>query len=148
LSGRQQSMEHHQKQKVSNTTKRTRLFSRYHHSRTRTQQEQAPILPLAQQPYCQVITTSNNDEQEQQRSPYATDTTNSWNTRLLQLSNLASILCVVDCTVLPLLTILLSVLGLAEQPHHHMDWLHALGHQVAIYFVLPGKLKVVCVCTL
>jgi hypothetical protein len=116
-------MEHHQKLKVAT---KTRLFSRYHSRRV--QQEQA-ILPLAQ-PYCQVIT---NDEEERS---YAE---NPWNTRLLQLSNIASILCVVDCTVLPLLTILLSLLGLAEQPHHHMDWLHELGHQVAIYFVLPGK---------
>mmetsp|Transcript_1767 Transcript_1767/g.2731 ORF Transcript_1767/g.2731 Transcript_1767/m.2731 type:complete len:157 (+) Transcript_1767:374-844(+) len=55
---------------------------------------------------------------------------------MLQLSNLASMLCVVDCTVLPLLTIMLSLLGLAEQPHR-LEWLHELGHQVAIYFVLP-----------
>jgi MerC mercury resistance protein len=61
----------------------------------------------------------------------------SWNHRLAQLSNLASIICVVDCTVLPLLTVLLSVLGLAEQPHR-WKWLHELGHGVAIFFVLPG----------
>jgi hypothetical protein len=55
----------------------------------------------------------------------------------MQLSNLASILCAIDCTVLPLMTVLLSFLGLAEQPHR-WEWLHVAGHQVAMYFVLPG----------
>ncbi|KAI2507199.1 hypothetical protein MHU86_7265 [Fragilaria crotonensis] len=60
----------------------------------------------------------------------------SWNQRLARLSNLASIICVIDCTVLPLLAVLLSVLGFAEQPHQ-WQWLHELGHGVAIFFVLP-----------
>jgi MerC mercury resistance protein len=61
----------------------------------------------------------------------------SWKDRLVQLSNLASIICAIDCTVLPVMTILLSFLGLAEQPHS-WEWLHVAGHGVAIYFVLPG----------
>jgi hypothetical protein len=78
---------------------------------------------LLPQSYCQVIV---------EERPVS-----SWNRRLAQLSNMASIICVIDCTVLPLLTVLLSLLGFAEQPHQ-WQWLHELGHGVAIFFVLPG----------
>ena len=79
------------------------------------------LLPLDS---CQVI--------DEVRSP-----STQWIRKLTFLSNAASIVCVVDCTVLPLLTLLVSLLGLAEQPHH-WQYLHLLGHWVAIYFVLPG----------
>jgi hypothetical protein len=101
----------------------SQLISRttFSHNKNQQQPPQQPtLLPLS---YCQLIV-------EEERP-------SSWKHRLVQLSNLASILCVVDCTVLPLLTILLSLLGLAEQPHR-LQWLHELGHRVAIYFVLPG----------
>jgi MerC mercury resistance protein len=71
--------------------------------------------------------------------------------RLLQLSNVASMLCVVDCTVLPLATIGLSVASSmagaatafgAESPL--ASWiggvsplLHEWGHLAALYFVVP-----------
>ena len=56
--------------------------------------------------------------------------------RLLKISNIASLLCVIDCTVLPLVTILLPLLGLSASAST-AAWLHELGHQVALYFVLP-----------
>ena len=80
-------------------------------------------LPFATD-YCQPIITPQEDRP-------------SWKQRLLQVSNIASMLCVVDCTVLPLITILLTVLGMAEQPEK-MQWLHSFGHHMAVYFVLPG----------
>lgn len=106
---------------------RAKVLSRRAYSLNNNHRGHALLLPLAQ-PYCQVT----SDENEERVS-----STISWKNRLLHLSNLASILCVVDCTVLPLLTIMLSLLGLAEQPHR-LEWLHELGHQVAINFVLPG----------
>lgn len=85
-----------------------------------------------------------------------------WRSRLLQLSNGASFLCVLDCTILPALTVLLPILlgicsagtedhhphdhnrTLHSHHHHHdhhheheHDFLHELGHQAALYFVLP-----------
>jgi len=63
--------------------------------------------------------------------------------QLLQLSNYASILCVVDCTVLPLLTVLFPLLGwmnsdiIGSGGSSSGAWLHTLGHNVAWYFVVP-----------
>mmetsp|Transcript_37543 Transcript_37543/g.42906 ORF Transcript_37543/g.42906 Transcript_37543/m.42906 type:complete len:225 (-) Transcript_37543:437-1111(-) len=65
-----------------------------------------------------------------------------WRQRILKLSNWASILCVIDCTILPIVTLVLSVLGIisgnSNNSHNEIvDWLHDLGHSVALYFVLP-----------
>jgi len=61
----------------------------------------------------------------------------TWKDRLLKVSNIASILCVIDCTVLPIVTIALPLLGLAAFSPAQMEWLHNFGHQVALYFVIP-----------
>ena len=58
--------------------------------------------------------------------------------KLLQVSNIASMLCVIDCTVLPIVTILLPLIGLGASPVQ-AKWLHELGHSVALFFVLPGE---------
>ncbi len=60
--------------------------------------------------------------------------------KLLEISNIASLLCVVDCTVLPIVTVMLPLFGLAGTNSATMDWLHSLGRGIALYFVLPGKL--------
>ena len=90
---------------------------------TRCNVQHRPITTLLPFSYCQ--------ETNEERS------LSSWKDRLVQLSNLASIICAIDCTVLPVMTVLLSFLGLAEQPHQ-WEWLHMAGHGVAMYFVLPG----------
>lgn len=63
---------------------------------------------------------------------------------LLQLSSIASLLCVVDCTILPLVTLLLSftgpgpgLMGGASSATFLSTWLHELGHSIALFFVLP-----------
>lgn len=61
----------------------------------------------------------------------------TWRDRLLKASNIASVLCVIDCTVLPIVTIALPLLGLAAFTPAQMEWLHHFGHQVALYFVIP-----------
>lgn len=61
----------------------------------------------------------------------------TWKDRLLKVSNIASILCVIDCTVLPIVTVVMPLLGLAAFTPAQMEWLHSFGHQVAMYFVIP-----------
>lgn len=61
----------------------------------------------------------------------------TWKDRLLKVSNYASLLCVIDCTVLPVITLLLPLFGLVAASPAQMEWMHAAGHQVALYFVLP-----------
>lgn len=61
----------------------------------------------------------------------------TWKDRLLKVSNIASILCMIDCTVLPLVTIALPLLGLAAFTPAQVEWLHHFGHQIALYFVIP-----------
>ena len=68
--------------------------------------------------------------------PTTTDTKSKLFDRLLKISNIASLLCVVDCTVLPIITIALPLLGLSASASA-AAWLHELGHSVALYFVLP-----------
>ena len=66
--------------------------------------------------------------------------------RLVTLANVASLLCVIDCTVLPIVTILFPLLGMAAPGQ--MEWLHEFGHSVAIYFVLPGTPTMSKLCSI
>ena len=59
-----------------------------------------------------------------------------WKEHLLKISNIASILCVIDCTVLPAVTLFLPLIGVAASAEQ-TKWLHDLGHSIALYFVLP-----------
>mmetsp|Transcript_7532 Transcript_7532/g.20965 ORF Transcript_7532/g.20965 Transcript_7532/m.20965 type:complete len:207 (+) Transcript_7532:193-813(+) len=59
-----------------------------------------------------------------------------WKRRLLQISDIASILCVIDCTVLPAVTIFLPILGIAASAEQ-AKWLHDVGHSIALWFVMP-----------
>ena len=58
---------------------------------------------------------------------------------LTKISHFASILCVIDCTVLPLLTIVLPFVGLATTgtSFGQTKIIHDLGHKIANFFVLP-----------
>ena len=66
----------------------------------------------------------------------ATRQKSSWRSRLLEFSTWASMLCVIDCTVLPLLTILFPLLGWMEDLLDEA-WLDEVGHAVALRVVLP-----------
>lgn len=57
--------------------------------------------------------------------------------KLRQVSNFASILCVIDCTVLPIVTIILPLLGIMNLAPAQLEFLHELGHGIALFFVLP-----------
>jgi hypothetical protein len=60
----------------------------------------------------------------------------NWKDTLLKVSNVASILCVIDCTVLPVVTLLFPLLGWASSASTS-ELIHEVGHAVARYFVLP-----------
>jgi len=53
-----------------------------------------------------------------------------------KISNAASVLCVLDCTILPIITILLPLLGFATSPSQ-AEIMHELGHSIALFFVIP-----------
>lgn len=76
----------------------------------------------------------NSDEDS--RSSITVKPTTTIREKLSKISNIASMLCVIDCTVLPTVTVLLPLIGLGASPAQ-AKWLHELGHSVAIYFVLP-----------
>ena len=57
--------------------------------------------------------------------------------KLRQVSNIASLLCVLDCTLLPIITVILPLLGVLNLGPSQMEFLHVLGHKLALYFVLP-----------
>lgn len=77
--------------------------------------------------------------------------TSSWKDRLVDISNIASFLCVLDCTLLPLVSIALPALSwvtgalsigtsnnaLLAGVSSFVDFLPALGHGVAVFFVIP-----------
>ena len=54
----------------------------------------------------------------------------TWTARINRVSTFASILCAIDCTVLPILLLMLPVAGSSA-------WLHKAAHAVSLYFVLP-----------
>jgi hypothetical protein len=56
---------------------------------------------------------------------------------LQRISSLASWLCLLDCTILPAVTLLVPMLGLANQGSDRLEFLHHAGHFATIYFLLP-----------
>ena len=54
---------------------------------------------------------------------------------LRRISNMASILCILDCTLLPIITVALSLAGFANA--EISSELESISHSVALYFVLP-----------
>jgi MerC mercury resistance protein len=56
-----------------------------------------------------------------------------WKAVVRTISNLASLLCVIDCTLLPILTILFPLLNMALP----LESVHQFGHAIAMFFVLP-----------
>lgn len=53
-----------------------------------------------------------------------------------KVSNMASILCAIDCTVFPVLLTLLPILNMGSSGKYEV-MLHAISHKVALYFVAP-----------
>jgi uncharacterized protein YceK len=93
--------------------------------------------------YCSAINpedvTPLNDLQTK-KTEVASKSITTWKEKLLQFSTIASILCVIDCTILPILTLVLPLLGMMSAvntilPMNHL--IHHYGHLMTIYFVLP-----------
>lgn len=57
--------------------------------------------------------------------------------KVRQMSNFASFLCVLDCTLLPLITVALPMLGLLNLGAGQLQAIDNLGHSLALFFVLP-----------
>jgi hypothetical protein len=57
--------------------------------------------------------------------------------RMRQVSNVASFLCLLDCTILPIVTVALPLLGIFTVGSSQLEFFHELGHSLALYFVLP-----------
>ena len=103
--------------------------------------------------YCSAVTESDSSDSESETMSTTsssetmaaaasvlastTTTTTTWKETLLRYSNYASALCVLDCTVLPIVTLLLPLLGIVAITPASLHWLHHAGHQLALYFVLP-----------
>uniref|UniRef100_A0A7R9WSU2 MerC domain-containing protein n=1 Tax=Craspedostauros australis TaxID=1486917 RepID=A0A7R9WSU2_9STRA len=88
--------------------------------------------------------TNNNNMNDAARTSSAQSTSpapltppNALINQLRKLSNVASILCVLDCTILPIITVVLPLLGFLQLSPARLDSIHHLGHQLALYFVLP-----------
>lgn len=60
-----------------------------------------------------------------------------WKKNAVIMSQIASWLCVVDCTLLPIMTTLFPLLGVATSSLPNQEWVHDLGHSLALFFVLP-----------
>lgn len=57
--------------------------------------------------------------------------------KIRQISNLASLLCVVDCTMLPAITVLTPLCGFIQLGSEELERIHHIGHAMALLFVLP-----------
>jgi len=93
---------------------------------TRSPRRSSP--PLDEMMFCGMVAPDNSSSME------SASKSTSWKDSVLQLSNWASMLCVLDCTILPIITILFPLLGWMTPNLHGV---HQLGHQVALFFVTP-----------
>jgi len=57
--------------------------------------------------------------------------------RVRKISNFASFLCVLDCTLLPIITVALPLLGVLNLGSSQLQAIDQLGHSLALFFVLP-----------
>jgi hypothetical protein len=57
--------------------------------------------------------------------------------KLQRMSSIASWLCLIDCTLLPAVTMVVPILGLANQGCDRLDFLHHVCHFATLYCLLP-----------
>jgi MerC mercury resistance protein len=78
------------------------------------------------------------DDTKRSNNNHSTQTKKrSWKEQLVQCSNMASILCVFDCTILPIVSFMFPLLGLFTLSSYQMNFIHSIGHQISLYFVIP-----------
>ncbi|KAG7361391.1 MerC mercury resistance protein [Nitzschia inconspicua] len=56
---------------------------------------------------------------------------------LQRYSTIASWLCLIDCTILPILTVVIPLLGLANLGRERLQMLHTIGDFTTLYMLLP-----------
>lgn len=81
-------------------------------------------------------TASLNSAARDWPSSYSGRARTPWMQRINKVSNVASILCAIDCTVFPVLLTLMPILNLGSSGKYEV-MLHAVSHKVALYFVAP-----------
>ena len=110
-------------------------------------------MPTADIPLFQ-SSPNNQLSKEYNNSPTAKTEATSWKDRLIGVSNLASLLCVLDCTLLPFVSIAIPTLSwgvgiitgsaaitssnpIVTSLSSFMAYLPAISHGIALYFVIP-----------
>lgn len=74
--------------------------------------------------------TQSQQQQHQQQASLLMD-------KVRKLSNFAGLLCVLDCTLLPIVTVALPLLGVLNLGAGQLQAIDKLGHSLALCFVLP-----------
>jgi hypothetical protein len=82
------------------------------------------------------LSSSAKDINDVEKVPPVTESFFSF-AKLRKISNFASLLCVLDCTILPIITVALPLLGFLNLGATQLEFFHHLGHQLALFFVLP-----------
>eukprot|EP00581_Thalassiosira_minuscula_P012925 CAMPEP_0183720954 /NCGR_PEP_ID=MMETSP0737-20130205/13429_1 /TAXON_ID=385413 /ORGANISM="Thalassiosira miniscula, Strain CCMP1093" /LENGTH=474 /DNA_ID=CAMNT_0025950911 /DNA_START=62 /DNA_END=1486 /DNA_ORIENTATION=- len=111
------------------------------------------LLPLSESiPSASVLKSNNNMLSEYSAEDAANNQPTTWKERLVDVSNLASLLCVLDCTLLPFVSIAIPALswgmelvtGTSAVASTTAPWLSsflsalpAISHGIALYFVIP-----------
>lgn len=133
------------------STSNSRLVS----SRRATGLSSSVLLPLSEStPNSPLFQSTNTNQSFEYDNSPETKEAASWKERLVDVSNLASLLCVLDCTLLPLVSIAIPALswglgfvtGSAAITSSNpimaglsslFAYLPALSHGIALYFVIP-----------
>ena len=97
--------------------------------------ERFPTDNIQDLPYCMEIPYSMPEENRIIRTTYE---------KIRKLSNFASWLCVLDCTLLPIITVALPLFGFLKLENNQLECFDRIGHTMALFFVLPvGSLSAV-----
>jgi hypothetical protein len=102
------------------------------------------------------VSTSSSSTSKSSETTTTTSITASWKERLVNVSNIASFLCILDCTLLPLFSVVMPALSWGAgaivgggtssattggfggaMGASIMAYLPALSHGIALYFVIP-----------
>lgn len=90
--------------------------------------------------FCVEITNDDPTRTPMKKRSKATNTKNrkSFIATLQRYSTIASWLCLIDCTLLPLMTVIIPLLGLTTTlGPERIQWLHMVGDYTTLFFLLP-----------
>jgi hypothetical protein len=131
-----------------------------HHFRPRQQQHPWPLQQTREKwNYCVEISENSNNfvnEVDPQRYVAVVTTSNIATpylpsekylkvlSTLQKYSAIASWLCLIDCTILPILTLIIPLLGVANLGSERLQFVHSMGDFTTLYVLLPvGSLSTI-----